>query len=244
MHGALKSLAGRELTWIDALRQEVDYARAYSMLFGGPRMADTEKDILKEKRGHLLFLGAINILLGDKPSPNGGSTHAHALPVLRAVVACCRSGQHLIVFLERGPLYLVAASRAGEPEAALALQLDLLHAHFLAILTDSFAKTLARNPRFEPRRLLGVPPETSSVPSYAAQIMSFLLSKLPARKPLSLQSGTVIPGKLCHHLSLVLPAAPITMQGCSVVYGKHFGILCFRGRRRDRGRAAPLPALL
>ena len=64
------------------------------------------------------------------------------------------------MFLERGPLYLVAVSRAGEPEAALLLQLDLLHAHLLAILTDSFERTLARNPRFEPRRLLGAPLDT------------------------------------------------------------------------------------
>ena len=62
---------------------------------------------------------------------------------------------HLIVFLEKGPLYLVAVSSADEPESALRLQLDLLHAHFLAILTDNFDKMLARNPRFEPRRLLG-----------------------------------------------------------------------------------------
>ena len=57
--------------------------------------------------------------------------------------------------LERGPLYLVAAAATGEPVAALLRQLDLLHAHLLAILTDSFDRTLARNPRFEPRRLLG-----------------------------------------------------------------------------------------
>lgn len=68
----------------------------------------------------------------------------------------CRSGKHLIVFLEKGPLYLVAVSSADEPPSALRLQLELLHAHFLAILTDNFDKMLARNPRFEPRRLLGV----------------------------------------------------------------------------------------
>ncbi len=68
----------------------------------------------------------------------------------------CRAGKHLIVFLERGPLYLVAVSSAGEPESALKLQLDLLHAHLLAILTDNFDRMLAKNPRFEPRRLLGM----------------------------------------------------------------------------------------
>jgi hypothetical protein len=60
------------------------------------------------------------------------------------------------VFLEKGPLYFVAVSASGEPEAALKLQLELLHAHFLAILTDNFDRMLARNPRFEPQRLLGM----------------------------------------------------------------------------------------
>lgn len=59
------------------------------------------------------------------------------------------------MFLEKGPLYFVAVSSSGEPEAALKVQLELLHAHFLAILTDNFDKMLARNPRFEPLRLLG-----------------------------------------------------------------------------------------
>ena len=50
----------------------------------------------------------------------------------------------------------MAVSSAEEPESALRLQLELLHAHFLAILTDNFDRMLARNPRFEPRRLLGL----------------------------------------------------------------------------------------
>ena len=68
-----------------------------------------------------------------------------------------RAGQHMVVFMERGPLYLVVAAATGEPEAALRLQLDLLHAHIVAILTDGFERLLIRNPRFEPRRLLGIP---------------------------------------------------------------------------------------
>ena len=75
-----------------------------------------------------------------------------------------------MVFLERGPLYLVAVSSAGEPEAALKLQLELLHAHLLAILTDSFDRTLARNPRFEPRRLLGAPSRFLSSPAVLCRV--------------------------------------------------------------------------
>lgn len=74
-----------------------------------------------------------------------------------------RAGQHVIVFVERGPLYLVAAAATGEPAAALVQQLDLLHAHLLAILTDGFDRTLARNPRFEPRRLLGAACDISGI---------------------------------------------------------------------------------
>ena len=164
------------LVWCDALRQRIDNATAHPMLFCGPCLGNPESGETGARNVVLCrVLGAEDILLGALPSPSDGGTNARPLPVPRGVSCCCRSGQHLIVFLERGPLYLVAVSRAGEPKAALLLQLDLLHAHFLAILTDSFEKTLAKNPRFEPRRLLGATLEPSSVPSYARQIMSPLL---------------------------------------------------------------------
>ena len=62
------------------------------------------------------------------------------------------------MFLERGPLYLVAVAATGEPVAVLRLQLHLLHSQILCILTDGFQKVLARNARFETRRLLGRAP--------------------------------------------------------------------------------------
>lgn len=67
----------------------------------------------------------------------------------------CRAGRHVVVFLERGPLYLVAAAATGEPVSVLRLQLHLLHSQILCILTDGFQKVLARNARFDTRRLLG-----------------------------------------------------------------------------------------
>lgn len=66
-----------------------------------------------------------------------------------------RAGRHLVVFLVRGPLHLVAASSRGEGEGVLRDQLALLHSQILCILTAGFERMFARNPRFDVRRLLG-----------------------------------------------------------------------------------------
>lgn len=67
----------------------------------------------------------------------------------------CRSGQHLIVFLEKGPFILVMASATNEPESALLGQLGLVHGQILSILTNSVEKMFARNPSYDVRKLLG-----------------------------------------------------------------------------------------
>lgn len=70
----------------------------------------------------------------------------------------CRAGRHLFVFVQRGPLYLVAVSASGEPPAVLEKQLGLVHAQIVCILTNHFDRMLAKNPRFDSRRLLGACP--------------------------------------------------------------------------------------
>ena len=62
-----------------------------------------------------------------------------------------------MVFLEKGPLILVAVAATGEPEGLLRLQLETVHAQIVAILTCGFQRMLTRNPRFDTRRLLGEP---------------------------------------------------------------------------------------
>lgn len=62
----------------------------------------------------------------------------------------------MIVFLVKGPLYLVAVSRQGEPEAVLQHQLHALHSQIVCILTTGFELMFRRNPRFDSRRLLGM----------------------------------------------------------------------------------------
>lgn len=68
---------------------------------------------------------------------------------------CVHAGGRLLVFLERGPLYLVGVSDGAEGEAAAALQLDLLHRQLLMLLTSAFERPFARNPSYDVRSLLG-----------------------------------------------------------------------------------------
>ena len=63
--------------------------------------------------------------------------------------------RHEMVFLSRGPVYLVALASAGESPGALRRQLCLLHAQFLSTLTDAVERALRRSSRFDARQLLG-----------------------------------------------------------------------------------------
>ena len=54
----------------------------------------------------------------------------------RSSLRHCRAGRHLVAFLERGQLLLVAVSAMGEPPAALRRQLVLVHGQ---------ARTLTKN---------------------------------------------------------------------------------------------------
>lgn len=66
---------------------------------------------------------------------------------------CC--GQHRVVFLMRGPLYLVAVSTCGDTVPYLWQQLDYLHAQVISILTSKIEQTFQRNASFDLRGLLG-----------------------------------------------------------------------------------------
>jgi hypothetical protein len=60
-----------------------------------------------------------------------------------------------MVFITRGPMYLVAVASTGEPVAVLAAQLDLIHKQLIAILTDAVERAFFKSPRFDMRQLLG-----------------------------------------------------------------------------------------
>eukprot|EP00249_Psilotum_nudum_P018101 c26640_g1_i1 orf=59-1648(+) len=66
-----------------------------------------------------------------------------------------RSGDHQIVFLVKGPIYLVSISSTEEPVHSLEGQLELLYSQLLLILTKSLEKCFLRNAKFDMRSLLG-----------------------------------------------------------------------------------------
>lgn len=66
-----------------------------------------------------------------------------------------RAGDHQIVFLVKGPIYLVSISVTDEPVQALRGQLELLHGQLVLILTKSLEKCFVKNANFDMRPLLG-----------------------------------------------------------------------------------------
>ncbi|CAM6122463.1 unnamed protein product [Calypogeia fissa] len=66
-----------------------------------------------------------------------------------------RAGDHQILFLVRGPLYLVCISSTDEPYVTLKGQLELLHGQLLLILTNAVEKCFTKNSKFDMRPLLG-----------------------------------------------------------------------------------------
>ncbi|KAF3330364.1 protein SAND-like isoform X1 [Carex littledalei] len=66
-----------------------------------------------------------------------------------------RAGKHLIIFLVKGPIYLVCISCTDEPIEALRGQLELLYGQMLLILTKSVNRCFEKNPKFDMAPLLG-----------------------------------------------------------------------------------------
>lgn len=66
-----------------------------------------------------------------------------------------RAGNHQIIFLVKGPIYLVCISCTEEPFQALKGQLELLYDQMLLILTKSIDKCFEKNSKFDMTPLLG-----------------------------------------------------------------------------------------
>jgi hypothetical protein len=56
----------------------------------------------------------------------------------------CRSGDHVIAFLDRGPLCLLGVSPLGEPPAVLRMQLALVHGQIVSLVTSSALDSIFR----------------------------------------------------------------------------------------------------
>lgn len=66
-----------------------------------------------------------------------------------------RAGKHQIVFLVKGPIYLVCISCTEEPYESLKDQLELLYGQMVLILTKSVDRCFEKNPKYDMTPLLG-----------------------------------------------------------------------------------------
>lgn len=115
-----------------------------------------------------------------------------------------RVGNHNIVFLVRGPLYLVAASCCGDTVAYLSAQLHMLHSQLISILTSKVEEVFLRNAAFDLRSLLGGTDHlVRTLIRQAASSPAFLLNAVPsARMPPSVRADLT---------RLLLAARPSTL---------------------------------
>ncbi|PQQ01738.1 vacuolar fusion protein MON1 homolog [Prunus yedoensis var. nudiflora] len=70
-------------------------------------------------------------------------------------VKLVRAGKHQVVFLVKGPIYLVCISCTEEPYDSLRMQLELIYGQMLLILTKSVNRCFEKNPKFDMTPLLG-----------------------------------------------------------------------------------------
>ncbi|KAI3461431.1 hypothetical protein Pfo_018094 [Paulownia fortunei] len=70
-------------------------------------------------------------------------------------VKLVRAGKHQVVFLVKGPIYLVCISCTEEPYESLMGQLELLYGQMILILTKSINRRFEKNPKFDMTSLLG-----------------------------------------------------------------------------------------
>uniref|UniRef100_A0A2P2MH51 Vacuolar fusion protein MON1 homolog n=1 Tax=Rhizophora mucronata TaxID=61149 RepID=A0A2P2MH51_RHIMU len=70
-------------------------------------------------------------------------------------VKLVRAGKHQVVFLVKGPIYLVCISCTEEPYESLRVQLELIYGQMILILTKSVNRCFEKNPKFDMTSLLG-----------------------------------------------------------------------------------------
>ncbi|KAJ6691563.1 hypothetical protein OIU79_013555 [Salix purpurea] len=70
-------------------------------------------------------------------------------------VKLVRAGKHQVVFLVKGPIYLVCISCTEEPYESLRGQLELIYGQMILILTKSVNRCFEKNPKFDMTPLLG-----------------------------------------------------------------------------------------
>lgn len=95
------------------------------------------------------FTAALSAIVAAAEDPGGGGDQGDKLHCVSA------GANHKMVFLTRGPVYLVALAATGEPVMVLRRQLELLHSQLISILTVAVERALKKSSRFDMRNLLG-----------------------------------------------------------------------------------------
>ncbi|CAG8483368.1 4579_t:CDS:10 [Dentiscutata heterogama] len=95
-------------------------------------------------------------------------------------IRCINAGQHKLVFLLKGPLYLVAVSRTSESEMQLRDQLNYLYNQIVSVLTSTqLTKIFEQRVNFDLRRLLGgTEPFLDNLASTMGDDPGFMLSSI------------------------------------------------------------------
>ncbi|KAL6613709.1 hypothetical protein ACP70R_035979 [Stipagrostis hirtigluma subsp. patula] len=117
-----------------------------------------------------------------------------------------RAGKHQIVFLVKGPIYLVCISCTEESYEGLRGQLELMYGQILLILTKSVNKCFEKNPKFDMAPLLG---GTDAVFLSLIHAFNSLYGNLIG--PFNRNPATFLHAYTC------LPLAPSTRQAASAV---------------------------
>ncbi|CAG8532601.1 5174_t:CDS:2, partial [Racocetra persica] len=99
-------------------------------------------------------------------------------------IRCINAGQHKLVFLLKGPLYLVAVSRTNESEMQLRDQLNYLYNQIVSVLTSTqLTKIFEHRVNFDLRRLLGgTEPFLDNLASTMGDDPGFMLSSIQCVK--------------------------------------------------------------
>eukprot|EP00899_Mesostigma_viride_P025246 jgi/Mesvir1/5906/Mv00676-RA.1 len=135
-----------------------------------------------------------------------------------------RAGQHVVVFLSRGGLYLVAVAATGESVPALSAQLDLMYKQVLLILTDAMEKVLSRNAKYDLRNLLGgtdgVLTSLIHACNWSASVIFRALAPLPLPCRVRWAAANALKGSHCPGLFLGLLLAGHQVVACATQVSK------------------------
>jgi hypothetical protein len=101
------------------------------------------------------FTAALAAIVSVAEEPGGGGDKGDKLHSVSFSPGGVGGAQRSMVFLTRGPVYLVALAATGEPAVVLRRQLELLHSQLISILTQAVERALRKSSRFDMRNLLG-----------------------------------------------------------------------------------------